>query len=169
MNYLNRQRGLDVPHPAEKGQLRGQINILPNKELKMSTFRGRSDNENANRRGDLAAGPTSSRPMQEIYHVLTGKSYTRQELTETLPIRLIAAFQRDGSLLMGPYSSEWMTKEWAGLVEPIEVRGESEQGERAIIHLAGDNLVGQTPTQAQLHTLHTAAQPALLKTRKPTP
>jgi hypothetical protein len=135
----------------------------------MSTFRGRSENENANRRWDMAAGPISSRPMLEIYHSLTGKGYTRQELIETLPIRLIAAFQSDGSLLLGPYSSEWMAKEWQGLIEPIEVRGESEQAGRAIIHLAGDHLGGQTPNNAQLHTLHTAAQAEMLKSRNRTP
>src|SRR5258708_23279463 len=107
----------------------------------MSISGGRSENEQAHHRWEAPTGPSQSGPMQEIYHSLTGKSYTRQELTETLPIRLIAAFQSDGSLLIGPYSSEWMAKEWAGLLEPIEVRGENEQGGCAIIHLAGDHLV----------------------------
>ena len=135
----------------------------------MSHFRGVSDNESAYRRTNPASDLPKPRPLQEIYNTLTGRGYTRLELVETLPIRLIAVFQTDSSLLLEPYSSEWMANRWQSIVDLIEVRGNTPQGGSAIVHLADDNLDDLTPNQSQLQQLIKAAQVEIVKAGHKTP
>lgn len=99
---------------------------------------------------------------QVIYNSLTGKSYTRQELLRTLPVRLIAVFQPDGTLLVGPFNSEWMAKRWRSIVQRLEVALGNQHS--AIVHLAGDNLDGQPLNEQQRRQLVAAVQAHLRQT-----
>src|ERR1041385_539059 len=99
-----------------------------------------NDREQVDRRMHKSTDLVRTGQMCEIYLSLTGRSYTRQELCATLPIRLIAAFQEDGSLLLGAYDSEWMAQRWDCIIGRIEVQATNTYGGSAIVHLAGDNL-----------------------------
>ena len=107
--------------------------------------------------------PVQSRHMLEIYHTLTGKSFTHAQLCQPWPVRLIALLQGDGAWLVDAYNSEWMRERWQSLVDCLDIEPGLPGGGRAMVHVAGEHLAAAGPTAEQLQGLKAAVRAYLLK------